>query len=295
MQVRELVSPGYFRENLFEFCPSSAEETDGGQFESVHRRSDGSSFPVDVRLSRLFYKDGHALLAVIRDITERKLAEERIRMLPMEIIAAQEKERKFVAHDIHDSLGSSLSAIKYSLEKSLDDLKKGLALQTDSLEKVVSTVQTAIEESRRISTNLRPSILDDLGILPTISWFCRQFKEVYSSIAIVRETDIQEADVPEVVKLVVFRILQEAFANTAKHSFADTIWVSLRKIDDIIELSIEDNGRGFDPERPIQHGTIPSGIGLINMRERVELSGGTFQIQSATGRGTTIRIMWPST
>jgi len=154
-------------------------------------------------------------------------------------------------------------------------------------------VQNGIEEVRRISTDLRPSILDDLGILATITWFCREFQTIYWGLSIERQINIQENEVPDPLKIVMFRVLQEALNNIAKHSKADLVRLYLKKTDGMIELAIEDNGLGFDLKDALSVESSKRGFGLAGMRERTELSGGSFAIQSIRGEGTTIRATWP--
>ena len=135
--------------------------------------------------------------------------------------------------------------------------------------------------------NLRPSLLDDLGLLPTIGWFVREYQKIYPSIRIKKQTEIDETQVLDPLKAVVYRILQEAMNNIAKHSKANLVSTSLRKKDDRIELVIEDNGIGFDTE------SIKNGFGLGSMRERAEFSVGSFDIESVKGKGTVMRASWP--
>jgi signal transduction histidine kinase len=140
--------------------------------------------------------------------------------------------------------------------------------------------------------DLRPSILDDLGLMQTIGWLCRQFQSIYSAIDVECVIGVQEGDVPEPLKIVVFRIMQEALNNIAKYSKADRVALSLRKRDNILELVIRDNGVGFDLEAACRGRIGNGGMGLTSMRERAEFSGGVFRIDSAVGRGTLIRVSW---
>jgi signal transduction histidine kinase len=154
------------------------------------------------------------------------------------------------------------------------------------LETIIPMIKESIEEVRRIQMDLRPSTLDDLGILATIGWFTREFQKIYSHIFIEKQTDIQEDEVSPPLKTVIYRVMQEALNNIAKHSKADLVRLSLRKIENRIELMIEDNGIGFDLE------SSRKGLGLSSMRERAELSGGMFFIESTVGKGTLIRASW---
>jgi signal transduction histidine kinase len=137
-------------------------------------------------------------------------------------------------------------------------------------------------------------MLDDLGLLPTLSWFCRRFQTLYSGIGVNKEVTIEESEVPPPLKIVVFRITQEALNNVAKHSKANTVRLCLRKkIEGRMELVVEDNGQGIDLEKIFKPKTASRGLGLTNMRERTELSGGSFVIESTLGKGTTVRASWP--
>jgi signal transduction histidine kinase len=134
---------------------------------------------------------------------------------------------------------------------------------------------------------LRPSLLEDLGLLPTIGWLCREFGEAHSAISIDRKINIEEREIPSSLKLVIFRILQEALHNVAKHSQASLVYLSLNKAGEKIELIIADNGQGFNVKETPRHG-----LGLLSMRERTEFSRGSFSIESAKGKGTILRITW---
>jgi len=222
-----------------------------------------------------------------------KKSESDLRHLSMELLNAQEKERKMVAGEIHDSIGSSLSAIKFKVENALTEVADKSHETTTVLRSVIPIVQGAIDEARRIQMNLRPSILDDLGILATIRWFCRQFESTFSKIRINQGTEIEEHEVPGPLKTVIFRVLQEGLNNIAKHSIAKMALLSLRKTDQAIELVIQDNGQGFDLSKARAPEGTTQRLGLESMRERTELSGGAFVIESTQGKGTTIRARWP--
>ena len=164
---------------------------------------------------------------------------------------------------------------------------------TPLFKSIISKLQDAIEEVRRISMDLRPSILDDLGILATLGWFCREFQSVYRGIRVELRIEVQEADIPVPLKVVIFRIVQEALNNVAKYSGTDTVQIGLKKTSHAIELDIADNGIGFDlSEIAAKRGVGLGGTGLVSMRERAEYSGGHFTLKSNKGQGTCIRILW---
>ena len=214
--------------------------------------------------------------------------------LSSKLINAQEEERKRIAGDLHDGIGQTLSAVKFMVETVLEQLR-GKVPETElgALETLIPMLQKATEEVRTIVMNLRPSILDDLGILATIGWFCRNFESIYSGIRIKKQIRIRENEVPDDLKTVIFRVMQEAMNNVAKHSNADHVTIRLSKKDDSIELLIRDNGRGFDVPLARSPDFSENGAGLANMKERTELSDGVFQTASASGNGATIRSAWP--
>jgi PAS domain S-box-containing protein len=232
-------------------------------------------------------------LRVQERTAELAKANEAARQLSKRLLSAQEDERKRLAGEIHDTFGASLTAIKFKVEDILQKTGKTPNAATESLNTIIPMIQEGVEECRRIQMDLRPSMLDDLGLLPTLSWFCRRFQAVYSGIRVEQGIDIQEHEVPNALKIVIYRVTQEAMNNIAKHSKADRVHLSLQKIDYRIELMLQDNGRGFDPEEAVSLESTKRGLGLTSMRERIELSGGFFDIESIEGKGTMIRASWP--
>jgi signal transduction histidine kinase len=238
--------------------------------------------------------DGSTLILEMGiDITERKRAEEelrkqeeQLRFFASQCLTAQETERRRIAAELHDSIASSLAGIKFRIEKTAQEMERGVGAAESMKDLSLNMTQT-IGEVRRIMTDLRPSILDDLGILPALSWFCREYEKTYSHISVERQIRLPEEAVPASLKTVIFRISQEAMNNIAKHSKAGLVELALQKTGQGLELTIQDNGCGFRPDE------ITKGLGLATMRERAELSGGTFAIQSEEGKGTLIRASWP--
>ncbi len=236
------------------------------------------------------------------EITDRKQTEEALRksqkelkILSAQLLVAQEKERKRVAHELHDSIGQALTAIKFRVENTVGQLDKTRDTAViESLKTVVPVVQYATEEVRRIAMGLRPSTLDDLGLLATIAWFCREFQYIYSTINIEKHFDIEENEVPEHLKTVIYRILQESLNNVAKHSNADIVRLSLRKKDNTMELVIKDNGIGFDLDGTLSPEGSGKGFGFSSMKKRTEISGGCFSIESSRRGGTLICAYWPA-
>jgi signal transduction histidine kinase len=215
------------------------------------------------------------------------------RRLSSRLLSVQEEERKKIARELHDGIGQTLSAIKFIIESTLQKLTMpSPSPHSQYLETVLPLIQNAIEEVRKIQTDLRPPSLDDLGILATLSWFCREYQKIYSGICVEREIEIGEDEVPDPLKTVIYRVLQEAANNIAKHSEATRVRLSLRKKDEGIELVIEDNGQGFDPREILSGERDRRGFGLASMRERTEFSGGSFSVESKKGSGTRVRALW---
>jgi len=263
-------------------------------FDGTHKVILNSAVPI-----RSNQQEITGVVVVNQDITERKRKEQllvesefRLHQLSSQLITVQENERQRISREIHDGIGQSLSAIKFRIEGILQ--QKGKKSEKEkSLKDLVPLIRGCIDESRRVQMDLRPSMIDDLGILPTINWFCREFQQIYASIHIEKHLPLQEQDVPDPLKIVLFRMLQEAMNNIAKHSKADRVEVHLKKADGFIEMMIQDNGAGFDPHAVFSRSSPDRGMGLASMRERAELSGGTFTIDAVQGKGTTICAIWP--
>jgi PAS domain S-box-containing protein len=257
-------------------------------------RKDGERFWGLVLSSTLADSEGNAIgrLMSVADISERKRVEKTMRALSSRLISAQETERKFVSQDLHDSIGGKLTGIKYSLEKIISDLKNEQYSLEPALKDTLSIVHDTIEETQRIYKNLHPSVLDDLGLLSAIRSICREFQEVYSKIQMKNHINISESEVPDLLKISIYRILQEALNNVAKHSHADTVKLSLRRIKNNIELTIEDNGKGFDLNQVLHEDSRERGLGLDSIRERVEFFDGILEIRSKKEKGTRIRAIW---
>jgi PAS domain S-box-containing protein len=314
-QDKPVMTPvGSFRcENTFEFVGSLSEEEKArfrgvcikNGFKSVaivpirygerilgviHLADEGEG---KVTLNRVQFIESMAPLigeAVIRFNLEEELknSEMRLRHLSSQLLTVQENERKRIAVELHDSIGQMLTAIKFKIESILQGKNK-----KKSLEALIPLVRETIDEARRIQMDLRPSTLDDIGVLATLDWFCREYQKIYSHIRIEKKIGLQESEVSASLKTAIYRLTQEALNNIAKHSKADLIFLSLQTMKDTIELVIKDNGTGFSVEEILSSEKTKKGLGLNSMRERTELSGGTFAIETAPGAGTMIRANWP--
>ena len=236
------------------------------------------------------------------EISRRRTAEESLRDSKVELealsdrlVTAQEEERKRIAQDLHDSVGQGMSAIKYSLERA------SLLAGRDQAEQAVRVVDIAIErtqgvidEVRAISMNLRPAVLDDLGAVSAIRSFCRDWREVYNTVAVEADIAVTDKDIPPSIVTSVYRAVQESLNNVARHAQAQRVWVSMRITGRRLVVKIRDDGVGF---AATLHGREARGrpmlLGLRGLRERTERSGGCCKVTSAPGKGTTVRLEWP--
>jgi len=228
--------------------------------------------------------------------TQKKLESElrdsqrRLKEFSRKSIEALEADRRTVSRELHDSIGGNLAAIKVALESIAKKIFERPDEAAISLERTILHLAETIKECKQISANLRPEIIDDRGLLPTIDWHIRQFKQYYSHIQIVQQIDAEEKDVPELLKIVIYRVIQEALNNAALHSKGDAIYIRLKKTGNYLEAEVEDNGCGFDFNEVSNRGDNMIGYGLKSMRERVEIIGGSFSLYSLPGTGTCIRI-----
>lgn len=267
---------------------------------ALHRAQDAlerlnSSLEVRVRARTQALADANRDLR--NEIVRREGAEVALRTSRNELVAlseqlirAQEGERKRIAVELHDSVGQSLSAVKYTLERGLEMMRQPrLGKSQEVFELAVRRIQEAAENIRAISTDLRPKILDDLGAASAVQWFCRDFAEIYPSLVINTELAVSDRDVPGRLATVVYRCVQELLNNVVKHSRARSVWVLLAREDDVLTLQVRDNGVGLDRATPESR---RHGSGLRNLRERAQMTGGQFSCTPAPGAGTLAQLTW---
>jgi PAS domain S-box-containing protein len=258
-------------------------------------RKDGEKFWGLVTSAELKDSDGHTIgyLMSVADISAQKRAENSMRDLSSRLVNAQESERKFVSQELHDGVGGKLTAIKYSLEKLISELDPDSSSFRSSLIDVLAIVHDTIGETQRIYRNLHPSILDDLGLHAALRSLCRKFREIYKDIKVECHFNLSEQRIPECLKILIFRILQEALNNVAKHSQADNVYVALDQKADTVGLRVQDDGMGFDKNTILTENIQTRGLGLRSIEGRTAIFGGSLEIQSEPGKGTVIRASWP--
>ena len=219
-----------------------------------------------------------------------------------EIFTTQENERKRIACELHDSIGQSLGATKFKLEELLIDRQNIFNADYDEFSDVVKKLQSIIQDVRHISMDLRPALLDDLGVLVTLNWFCREFGKTYTGLSVKQIINVNESDISDDNKVVIFRIVQEAMNNIVKHANASNIILELNHSDSGLTMSISDDGCGFNKERVIKKQISKSSkdntsprcnFGLSSMRERAESTNGKFFIQTILNNlGTRVSVSW---
>lgn len=264
-------------------------------FPARMKRKDGSVFIGEVS-SNGFYVDGRSdgAIGVIRDVTERKNAEEAIRRsketmeeLHRHLTEVRENERADISREIHDQLGQSMTALKLDLNW----VQEHIATDPESRAKLASMIDLAsatIRDIQRISSELRPGILDDIGLAAAIEWYAEEF-EKRSGIKVHLNLDEVQAESDQ-KNLTIFRVTQESLTNVIRHANAKKVKISLSEIKENIILEIKDDGVGM-PEEKVNS---PRSLGLLGIRERVAQSSGILVISSRPGSGTSIRITIPA-
>jgi len=224
------------------------------------------------------------VVETLQDITETKNAEGRIKSLSRQIIDIQEKEREAISREIHDNVGQLLSAIKMALSRTYKKIPDELATIKDQLSELSDLVNKTIKEIRGLSHTLHPPLIEDLGIAPALEELCQDFKS-YSEINITWDIEQIQKPLQSITKITIYRLFQEGLNNILKHSKATKAYLALTVSGSTINAVIEDNGVGFlvdDVLSPLQ----TKSLGLISMRERVDLIGGDLKIISSPGKGT---------
>ncbi len=220
-------------------------------------------------------------------------SDKELRLLSAQLLAAQENERRRIAKDLHDNVSQTLVAMKFRIEHALHESVDEALNPAEMSRILVPVVQETIEEVRNIYMRLRPSMLDDLGLSATLTWLRRDFQDANPGIQVHSDIVITDDEIADNLKVVVYRVVQEALNNVARHSKADQVLISLHRINDFLELTVQDNGVGFSLEDALSVDDSLRGAGLGGMRERIELVDGKISMSSGDGEGTTIRASMP--
>jgi PAS domain S-box-containing protein len=249
-------------------------------------RSNGEEFPLDASISQVDTPEGKLFTVILRDVTERVRAQEDLAAFAAEASGAREQEKARIARELHDELAQSLAAVKMdarSAQQHLDDK----ALVADKLQGMIAMLDHAVAATRRIASDLRPLILDDLGLVAALEWLAESFTERHG---IPCALDVDPAlDLEEPYATALFRIAQESLANVAKHARARGVQLRLARSGEQVVLAVVDDGVGFET------GTAPAptSLGLAGLRERARLLRGSIRVLSEPGQGTRVEARIP--
>ncbi len=216
-------------------------------------------------------------------------SERRFRLISRGVLRVQEAERGRISRELHDGVGQALTAIKLQLELLERDAAAPVA---DRLSELRELADRTLQDVRQISRLLRPPILDDLGLIPTLRWLARTFGEG-AGLTVDVETELDEERLDPDVETLLFRATQEALTNAAKHARAASARVSLARTPRGVRLLVRDDGVGFEADALLQTDDQHRGFGLRGLRDRVQLFGGRFALRAASGSGTTVEVEVP--
>ena len=285
----ETLMPERFRTSLAEqrkaYFTEPRARPMGAGLELVGKRRDGTEFPVDIMLSPMDAESGSVVIAVIRDITRRRRAEEaqrvyseRLKLLSRRLMEVQEQERRNIALELHDEIGQVLTALKLTLEIGS---RVPPTKMNNNLEHARTLVNELMARVRKLSLDLRPALLDDLGLLPTLLWHFENYTAQTNVAVSFKHNGLEKRRFRPEVETAAYRLVQEALTNVARHAKVDhatvRVWVDQRTL----WIEIEDYGQGFDIDL-LSVGTS----GLAGMRERTTLLDGQLKIDSRVGGGT---------
>ncbi|HEY4667914.1 MAG TPA: sensor histidine kinase, partial [Anaerolineales bacterium] len=261
-------------------------------------RADGSSVEIEYVIDSISLADRVRTVALVRDVTERRSADaelrksrEQLRLFSAELARVREEESSRISREIHDELGQRLTGLKMDLAWVATQLKKGdrkqLSLIIDKTNEMSRLVDDSVKEVRRIATELRPGVLDDLGFAAALEWQAEEFqRRTGITCRVVAPANLAAGDDQSTA---LFRILQEALTNVSRHARAKAVEVRLSEHDQSILLEIEDDGRGIRAANPAG----PGSLGLLGMQERARLVGGETVVERGSAGGTIVRVRLP--
>src|ERR1700693_20249 len=292
-RISELIAGEEAREEEQKYADSVAQgrRVDA---EGVRRRKDGSSLYVSmVRVPVRLPNRQVAIYAIYRDISEHKQAEaalrqtnERLQELSRRLFQVQEDERRHLARELHDQMGQALTAAKLNLQAAQHLEERGLIAR--KLDDGIAVLEALLQQARQISLDLRPPLLDDLGLAPALRW-CLDQQAQRADLRVEFFADPALERVDAAIETACFRLAQEALTNVVRHARAQTVSVELHRTPEALHLVVRDDGIGFD----VMTAEQGASLGLLGMRERVALLAGEMDCKSAPGRGTEIHAFFP--
>lgn len=262
--------------------------------EWVLLRKDGTTVTVEYRAAANFEPGLHA--TVFHDISPRKRAEEalvganaQLQKLSSRLFQVQEEERRHLAREIHDQIGQALTAARLNLETALQ--MDGTAM-AEMVKAGLAVVEELLKQVQQISLDLRPPLLDDLGLVPALRWYLdRQAQRGKLEVEFFADEKLERMEAE--IETACFRVAQEALTNVVRHAHAERVTVELVRTPDALHLTVRDNGLGFDVAAAEQGARAGKSLGLIGMRDRVSLLGGEVDCKSSPDGGTEIHAFFP--
>jgi len=212
---------------------------------------------------------------------------EDIRHMAERVVAAQEEERQRISRELHDDLGQALTTHLLALRNLQEDLSIPVEIMFERLQSLYDQSYEIFVKIRRLARDLRPPILDALGLKVAMQTYCTEFTR-RTHLPVIFEADTSLPEFPDIYNITLYRALQEGLINIVKHAQASQVWVDLSLEDEMVNLTIQDNGVGFSEEK-----SGSNGIGLAGLRERITLAGGTLNLSSAPKRGTVLSAQFP--
>jgi PAS domain S-box-containing protein len=277
-------------------------------FERIHRRKDGTTFPVEITANSLEFRGRKFAICFVKDITERKRAEEALRKvsdglesrikertgqltsLTAELSLAEERERRRIATELHDQVGQTLILSKIKLDS------LSLSQPTEKFEKQIKEIRKYLDQSiqdiRSLTFQLSPPLLYEVGFEAAVEWLGEEFEGKYG-LQVEFQDDGRKKPLAEEASVALFQMVRELLLNVAKHAKAKKVWISIGKASGKIKINVADDGSGFDGLNGMRDKNKKSSFGLFNIRHRIEYMGGEFKIKSRIDQGTSITLILP--
>jgi PAS domain S-box-containing protein len=259
----------------------------GDQMVLYALRKNGTEFPIEASISQLQAPEGKLYTVILRDVTERVRAQAELASFAAESSGVREQEKSRVARELHDELAQALTALKMDTIWLREHVHEENEAARDKISAMLTMLDAAVASVRRIAADLRPLVLDDLGLVPAIEWVAQSFTQRTGLPCELLVDESLELDEPFATN--VFRMVQESLANVAKHARASKVEVELKREADHVYLRVEDDGIGFRPGAPRK----PQSLGLVGLRERAMLMRGEVRVESAPGTGTRVEARIP--